>query len=502
MTPLIIISCYLILLFVLGQVSGKFFRGTSNDFFVASRSIGPFLLLMSVFGTTMTAFAMVGSTGEAYRIGIGTYGKMASWSALIHSACFFFIGIRLWSFGKRYGYKTQIQFFRDRFESNAIGVILFPILVGLVIPYLLIGLLGAGSLVRGVTTGAFPEIFSETRGAVPPWITAAIISFVVLTYVLRGGVRSAAWANTFQTLVFMVMGIFAFVIISIKLGGPTAASQMANPVKMIRGDAIPSIQFFSYCFIPLSVAMFPHLFQHWLTAKSAKTFRLTLVAHPLFIMITWVPCILIGVWATGAVIDGVQIVPTGVNPNAVLGIMVGKLTNPLIAGLVASGVLAAIMSSLDSQFVCLGTMFTEDIVLHTFKLNRLTENQIIWIARGFITLIVLITFLLSLANPVQIFSLGVWCFSGFGALFPVVFTALYWKRVTRAGAISAIIVAAITWFYLFRESGYGINRGYLIADAMPVVFVFIACMLTLVIVSLLTKPPSEETLNKFFPKVL
>ena len=78
MIPLVIIAAYLALLFILGQVSARYFRGTTSDFFVASRSIGPFLLLMSVFGTTMTAFAMVGSTGEAYRVGIGTYGKMAS----------------------------------------------------------------------------------------------------------------------------------------------------------------------------------------------------------------------------------------------------------------------------------------------------------------------------------------------------------------------------------------------------------------------------------------
>ena len=101
--------------------SKTLFRGTSTDYFVASRSIGPFMLLMSVFGTTMTAFALVGSTGKAFERGVGTYGLMASSSGLIHAACFFLIGIKLWSFGKKYGYVTQIQFFRDRFESKAIN---------------------------------------------------------------------------------------------------------------------------------------------------------------------------------------------------------------------------------------------------------------------------------------------------------------------------------------------------------------------------------------------
>ena len=498
MTPLIIIAAYLLLLFVLGQLSARFFRGTASDFFVASRSIGPFLLLMSVFGTTMTAFAMVGSTGEAYRVGIGTYGKMASWSGLIHSACFFFVGLPLWALGKRHGYTTQIEYFRDRFESRAIGYILFPILVGLVIPYLLVGLLGAGSLLKAVTVGALPGLFPDTKGAIPPALTSAVISFVVLTYVARGGVRSAAWANTFQTLVFIAMGLIAFVMISARLGGPAAAAEMADPAKTVREGQISQLLFFSYCFIPLSVGMFPHLFQHWLTAKSARTFSLTIIVHPLCIMLTWVPCILIGVWATGAVLDGRPVVPAGINPNAVLGIMVGKLTNPLVAGFVSAGVLAAIMSSLDSQFVCIGTMFTRDVVIHACGTERFSDRQTVWIARGFIFVIVLVTFLLSLSNPVQIFSLGVWCFSGFAALFPVVFAALYWRRTTRAGAISAIVVTAVVWFFLFRASGYGADRGFLVFGAMPVAFVFGACAISLIVVSLFTAPPSEGTVRRFF----
>ena len=498
MTPLLIIAGYLLLLFALGQLSGRYFRGTTSDFFVASRSIGPFVLLMSIFGTTMTAFAMVGSTGEAYRVGIGPYGLMASWSGLIHSGCFFFIGLKLWSIGRKHGYHTQIQFFRERFESNAIGYLLFPILVGLVIPYLLIGLLGAGILLRAVTVGAFPELFPDTRGAIPPWLTAAVVSVVVLTYVCRGGVRSAAWANTFQTLIFMAMALFAFFVIARELGGPVAATQAADPGKLIREGNMSQTQFFTYCFIPLSVGMFPHLFQHWLTARSAKTFRLTLVAHPLCILITWVPCILIGLWATGAMKNGVPVIPEGVSPNAALGLMVGKLTSPLTAGLVAAGVLAAIMSSLDSQFVCLGTMFTQDIVIHACGRDRFSDHQVVMMARGFISLIVLITFGLSLFEPRQIFALGIWCFSGFASLFPLVFASLYWKRVTRAGALSGIIAVALAWLILFRASGYGAQREFLIAGAMPVVFIFLSGAVVLVVVSLFTSPPAEKTLRKFF----
>lgn len=490
MTALIIICCYLSLLVGLGILSSRLFRGTSGDFFLASHSIGPFLLLMSVFGTTMTAFAMIGSTGQAYQVGVATYGKMASYSGLIHSACFFFIGLPLWALGKKHGYTTQIEYFRDRFQSPALGYLLFPILVGLVIPYLLMGLLGAGSVVQAVTKGALPEIFPATDGAVPGWVSGLVISLVVLSYVSAGGVRSAAWANAFQTSVFMVVGIATFIWISNALGGVFEASSNIAPEKLVREGNISEITFFTYGFIPLSVAMFPHLFQHWLTAKSAKTFRLTLIAHPVFIMITWVPCIFIGLWATGVLPE--------VKSNAVLGMMVAKLTTPLLAGLVTAGVLAAIMSSLDSQFVCLGTMFTKDVALRICGKENLTESQTLWLARGFITLIIAVTYLLSLTEPRQIFQLGVWCFSGFAGLSPIVMLALYWKDTTKAGAIGGVVAAALSWVTLFTMADFGALRNFTLGGVMPVAAIFGLTLLTTVVVSCFTKAPDEKHLQRFF----
>ena len=240
MATIWVIIIYLGALLAFAMGSKIFFRGTSNDYFVASRSIGPFMLLMSVFGTTMTAFALVGSTGKAFERGVGTYGLMASSSGLIHAACFFLIGIKLWSIGKRHGYVTQIQFFRGRYESNGLGYLLFPILVLLVIPYLLIGVIGAAKTIAGVTgpkgpnPGMFPDVFESTGGAVPPWLTGLVICVVVLCYIFAGGSRAAAWANTFQTLVFMVMGILAFILISSKLGGLGAAIEQANDAHLVR----------------------------------------------------------------------------------------------------------------------------------------------------------------------------------------------------------------------------------------------------------------------------
>lgn len=538
-TPLVVIVCYLGLLLALALFSGRFFRGTSKDYFVASHSIGPFMLLMSVFGTTMTAFALVGSTGKAFQKGVGTYGLMASSSGLIHAACFFLIGIKVWSIAKRHGYVTQIQFFRNRFDSNGLGYALFPCLVLLVIPYLLIGVIGSYRVLGPATAGMFPEAFphevAALNGSLPPWLIGLVICGVVLTYIFAGGSRAAAWANTFQTLVFMAMGILAFSLIAKALGGAAAASEQIYPGHLVRtpetlqvsGPAgpfereigIPYLQFFTYMFIPLSVGMFPHLFQHWLTAKSAKSFRLTVIAHPLCIMIVWVPCVLIGLWATGVFNSP----PAEAWPQPVISIMggaedagVGKvlsvvvkflIENPIIAGMVTAGILAAIMSSLDSQFLCLGTIFTNDIVLHGQPEGKYTEKQIVLIARGFVVGIVLLTYILSLIlKDVQnVFDLAVWSFSGFAALTSLVFPALYWKGTTRAGAYACLIAVASTWIYFFAKSGWGgeytvfAHGGRSDNGIMPVAICFLAGLVSLIVVSLFTRKPSEETIRKFFP---
>lgn len=518
MTSFYILVGYLLLLVGLGLISSRFFKGTSADFFVVSRSVGSILLLMSVFGTTMTGFAIVGSTAKSYTNGVGVYGMMASWSGLVHSAVFFAVGIRLWAVGKRNGYITQCEYFRDRFESPAMGYILFPILVLLVIPYLLVGVIAAGKFIHPTTAGLFPEIFTmpplpngnphPLNGGVPPEVGGGVICLIVLFYVFFGGLRGAVWANTFQTIVFMITGAIAFYMVSDRLGGMEAASRAVaesefGAPRLAREGMMGKLQFLSYFFVPLSVGMFPHLFQHWLTAKSAKSFRLTVVAFPVFILIVWLPCVLIGVWAAGYLGP----LEPGQSPNSVLGRMIGQLVHsPVLAGLVGAGVLAAIMSSLDSQFMCIGTMFTNDIVVRVFGKDRFSDSQKIWIARGFILFVVGVTYALAiwLKDSAHVFDLGVWCFSGFAALFPLVFAAVYWKGATKAGAFASILVTVVLWSTLFYRDIIAVKppgqagEEMLIAGMMPVMFLVIASAVALVVVSLISRKPSADTIRKFF----
>jgi SSS family solute:Na+ symporter len=567
--PLWMVGAYLVVLLGLGIFSSKLFRGTSKDYFVASRSIGPFMLLMSVFGTTMTGFALVGSTGKAFTTGVAVFGAVAVWSGIVHSSVFFIIGTRLWAIGKRLGYVTQVQFFRERFQSHTLGTVLFVMLVLFIIPYLLIGIISAGKFMQG-TAGLDPRL------------TGLVICGVVLTYVFLGGVRSAAWANTFQTLVFMFTGIVAFAMISKSVAAKTEKGsgtflenvkrstelvEKVKPERLVRGvhpeavkknekakakyqehlmekttweemvkdmgaEAVaamgmekpkevkepqlkPSMSrllWITYLFIPLSIGMFPHVFQHWLTAKSAKTFRLAIVAHPICIAVVWLPCVIIGTWAAGLhelALQG-ELQPENIikpfadlkNPSDVLGVMVGQLVqNPLLTGLLMIGVLAAIMSSLDSQFACLGTMFTNDIVVPWKGKDYYSDEETVKIARWFVIGVVVAAYLLSLVlmKTASVFNLGMWCFSGFTALFPIVFAALYWKRASVMGAYACIAVTAVLWILWFKDSGYGADKGYTVLGMLPMAPLTILSAVAMIVGSLLSKAPEERKINKFFP---
>jgi SSS family solute:Na+ symporter len=216
--------------------------------------------------------------------------------------------------------------------------------------------------------------------------------------------------------------------------------------------------------------------------------------------------VLLGIWATtdGALPAAVM---AKIKPNAVLPAVVKFHTTALVGGLLTAGILAAVMSSLDSQFLCLGSMFTNDIVDHYAGPGRIGDRAQMWLARGFVVLIVVAVYLLSLVANRSVFTLGIWCFSGFASLFPVVFAALYWRRLTAAGAVSGIVTAAATWYFLFRESNFGANGAYALGipftegiEVMPVVLMFCLTLVSMVATSWLTRPPSKETLQKFFPE--
>ena len=124
MIPVVVVGIYLVIIAVIGSVAFRKGKANTEDFFLASRAIGPMVFFLSIFATNMTAFAILGSSGQAYRQGIGIYGLMASSSGFVIPLTIFFIGTRLWAIGKRFGHQTQVGFFSDRWECDSIGTLI------------------------------------------------------------------------------------------------------------------------------------------------------------------------------------------------------------------------------------------------------------------------------------------------------------------------------------------------------------------------------------------
>ena len=172
----------------------------------------------------------------------------------------------------------------------------------------------------------------------------------------------------------------------------------------------------------------------------------------------------------------------------------------LLAGLLAAGVFAAIMNSFDSQVHAVGTMFTQDIVRHYGFHDRMSESKQILVGRLFMVAILVVTYLLSRVTDRSIFKLGVWCFTGFAALFPVVVAAVFWKRSTKWGAFASTISVVVLWTW-FVVHGWK-DADYTIADsgALPVAVILLVSAAAMIVGSLLTRPPEQATLGKFFPE--
>src|SRR5205807_6491077 len=119
--PAIVIFIYLAVVLYIGIFAFRKGRETGEDFFLASRSIGSIFFFLSLFATNMTAFAILGSSGMSYKVGVGVFGMMATSSALVIPLTLFFIGTRLWAVGKRFGHMTQVSFFRCRWDCSFIG---------------------------------------------------------------------------------------------------------------------------------------------------------------------------------------------------------------------------------------------------------------------------------------------------------------------------------------------------------------------------------------------
>ncbi|HXG24472.1 MAG TPA: sodium:solute symporter family protein [Chthonomonadales bacterium] len=445
MIPALIVFAYLAIVLYIGIFAFRRSKESGEDYFLASRALGPAIFLLALFGTNMTAFAILGSSGLAYARGIGVFGLMASSSALVIPLTIFFIGTRLWALGKRFGHMTQVQFLRDRWECSGVGTYIFALTAAMLVPYIIIGVMGGGQTLEAISMGPDGK----------PWVSyeigGAIVALVVMSYVFFGGMRGTAWVNTFQTILFLSFGTVAFLLIARNLGGFDQIMQNLadNPrtASLLSRERIPPQEFFSYMFIPLSSIMFPHISIMCLTAKRIGHFRKTVIFYPICILLIWLPSVYLGVVAASQF--------PGLRPGEADDVIIRLLTantGVLISGILGAGIMACVMAS-DSQILALSTMFSEDIFAYYGGKQRFGDRAQVWTGRAFVVGITLCAYLiaLELKDKAGIFELAIrFAFSGFAALAPVMLAALFWKRSTKWGALAASVWVTVcmlgTWY--------------------------------------------------------
>src|SRR6516164_920367 len=511
MIPVVVVGIYLAIIAVIGSVAFSRSKANTEDFFLANRAVGSMVFFLSIFATNMTAFAILGSSGQAYRQGIGIFGLMASSSGFVIPLTIFFIGTRLWALGKRFGHQTQVAFFRDRWECSTIGTLIFALSVAMLVPYMIISIMGGGRVLNDIS-----------GGRVAYWLGCAIVALVVTINVFFGGMRGTVWVNIFQTILFLVFGAVAVAVISHDLPGGFGEyiqKICGNPKTsyLVTRQRMPERYFWSYTLIPLSSIMFPHMAIMCFAAKKVTAFKRTVVLYPVAIMAIWLPCIFLGVLGT-------QLEPKLDKPDGILLHLLTDHAPVWLAGILGAGIISAVMGSDTHQVLAISTMFTKDVFAYYGGKEKYGERGSVLFARGFIIVVTMIAYLIALVTPESIFELAVrFAFSGFAAMSPVMIAALFWKRSTKHGALASTLwVAAwlaLTWYVqrasdgiapkpgqppvvVFSALGHFFERStanVTVYGFLPVVPMVLGSAALMVLVSLMTPAPSRATIEKYFP---
>jgi SSS family solute:Na+ symporter len=266
MIAYVIVATYILATIGIGIVAYHYGKNTPDDYFLANRRVGAFVLFFTLIATNFSAFFFLGFAGAGYRIGYSYYGIMSFGTALV-ALPFFFIGNRAWLLGKVKGYITPPELIGDRLNSRPLQVVFLGVMVFFTVPYLALQPIGAGYLLSKLTGDAIPYF----------WGAVLLTAFMVL-YVFLGGMRSVAITDVFQGLLMFVLTVLAVAYIANALGGLTEANtkvQVVRPELFSRegaGGFFTPRRWFSFMLLfALAVPMFPQVFMRFFIPGSARS---------------------------------------------------------------------------------------------------------------------------------------------------------------------------------------------------------------------------------------
>ncbi len=471
------VIAYFIGLILLGIYAHKRTKKTAQDYFLANRTFGPVILFFTLAATNFSAFTFLGFAGKAYDSGFGQYGIMAFGTAIM-AIMFYVIGRKVWKLGKEKGYITPPELIGDRFNSTSLRLLFMGVMVVFTIPYLATQAIGAGLLIESVTSASVG------------WQIGAIFTmFVIMIYVLFGGMRGSGWTDVIQGVLMISALTLAVVFVAINLGGFEAANTMAynaRPELFARpggGDYFMPMIWFSFMLLWIFAdPMFPQIFSRFYTAKDEKSLKHSMILYPVIVSFLFLFPVLIGIWAHGVGLD------VAGQKDMVLPMMVANYAPGFVYAFVMVGALAALMSTADSQLLSLSTMLSHDLPFKKFRISEINIGRILIVLLSLFAIIFVITSYNSREGIMG--TLVKTTFSGLAVLCPTTIAALYWKRATKQGCIASILVGEFS-IVLF-EIGILPTFGFL-----PAILSVFMATIVLIIGSYVSQLQLGETKNMF-----
>ena len=464
--PRIVLGCYLVLLLAFG-IQGYRRRSGNNevDYYLAGRGQGWIVTSLTIMATFFSSFALLGAPGMVYRDGV--VFSLFSLNVPVAGVAIYLFGTRIRKIGKEYGYVTPADMIVNHYNSK-ITLRLLVALIGLLyaVPYIVIQIQAGGIIAQQL----FPGEGNFEIGAI-------VLAFITMLYIMVGGMRSVAWTDVVQGIL-LVGGMFVagFCVVKV-LGGLeeffSAVGQLPPKSLTVPGTTgywTPSMLFTASAFASLGSMIQPAQWMRFYAARSNTVLRQSALIFSVVLTL----CFFFGVMLVG--IGGQVLYPlVDVNgfyqmnsagsllPNPAVGnspgdfdqILVVVLKNHLpelfgqfgafLAALILVAIMAAAMSTADSNLHALSALITHDIYDQFIRPNA-SKNERVWVGRFIIVFATLVALTLVLigryseSNPLgMIVALGLLAIAFSTQLLPITVDILYLKIGTRHGAIAGLI---------------------------------------------------------------
>ncbi|OEH87047.1 sodium/proline symporter [Desulfuribacillus stibiiarsenatis] len=462
-----------------------------SDYVLGGRKLNSWVAALSAQASDMSGWLLLGLPGAAYASGMGLWsiwiaiglavGTMANWQ---------YVAKPLRRYTQLAGESLTIsEFFENRFKdkSHLLRVVSAIFILVFFLFYTASGLVAGGVL--------FESVFGIE------YTTALLVgAVVIISYTFLGGFIAVSWTDLFQgTIMFIALLITPIFAIQY-MGGLEALFTKIGTINTDLLDINANVAYDATAALPwssagsltligiISAAAWglgyfgqPHILTRFMAIRSAQQ-----VPKARLISIIWVVLSLYGAIIVGFVGIALFADQPLANPETVFIDLVQKMFNPWVAGFLLAAILAAIMSTIDSQLLVSSSALTEDFY-RTFFRKDASQTELVWVGRGAVILIAVIAVMLAWTKG-SVLQLVAYAWAGFGAAFgPAIIFSLFWKRMTRNGALFGMIVGGLT-VILWKYTGsaiYEIVPGFLFAS------------IAIVVISLLDKEPSAEIQEEF-----